>query len=1270
MIHLKDIFIKKEAIVRKTFLILVFINLIASSTVIAQSMVCDGLTGPVTQNEIDAFKNYMVAKVQPPATGTGNIWVYGNSGKAIEACGLMYETSHDIAILDRMIFYCDAALAGRNDLASAANGGQLLTWTNQIDPVWPSSTDYPAGAGVEQGEILSHMAFCSKLILQNPAIWNTPVGIGDPDGYGATYKERALKYIKEGDYVMDKWILPRFIRTSESNHYYFPGAPNTYKPNEPAPWNQAWMLTNGFVRLTECHLLLGDDSTRVAKYDSIVKPNIDWFFANLKPNTSAKGTSCWIWAYALPTGTEDANHFAYDAEGLWIAFQSGRYGIKYSDLVPFANTYFDVILSTVTGGIYAGRVDGTTGTGNAGGDNYVRDEYIYLTEFRPDKFLTVGNIEISTNKIPSSPQITARLLWEKARRNAGGLVNASSLVSYDTNGKLVYKADAKGNTVPDFSGVGYKNSEANIPNNIKIVKTVTPVAGDNLQNIQGAINEVAAMPLDADGFRGEILFKKGVYNISSTINVNASGIVLMGEGSDANGTRFIATATTQSDLIKIAGTSGVSTDETTAKKVTDLYVPYGINKVTVEAGHNFHVGDWVYFRRVPNQAWIDLLNTAQYGWTPSAYKVNYERQITRIDGNVIYFDAPIVDYIDPTYSDGYVVKINLNRIQNCGIENIRFASTYTALDDENHGWNAVFFDKIINGWARNLEVYYFGYAAVNLGEQSRWMTVDNCKMLDPMSQTTGGRKYSFNNDGQRNLVKNCITRGGRHDYVDGSCTAGPSVFVNSKATSEFADIGPHHRWSTGILFDNIVSDGNINVQNRENSGSGHGWAGSQTMFWNCDVPHMIVQKPPADHINWSIGCNATITNVGDWTTEPAGFIESKGAHVTPASLYEAQLADRLVPAVPAPPTYAQATAISGNQINLTWFDESYNEDLFRIERSSDKGTTWNTLTITDPNTKSFTDAGIGDTITYYYRVRAENNAGNSDYSNITKASTRLIPIPDPWQHQDIGAPTATGSANYADGKFFVNGSGTDIYGTSDQCHFVYQPLKGNGEISAQVINITNTNVWAKAGVMIRESLNANSANAFMLVSSSSGIALQQRPSTGSASSTTKATGVSPFWVKLVRNNNVLTGYESSEGNIWWKIGDVTIPMAQDVYIGVAVSSHVSGTICPVRFDNVTVTKDSPVGIDDSKDQSIQKLTVMPNPINSTARILYYIPNTGMSRLSIYDLKGTEIKTLVDKSLLIGNYECQLDTSDIPNGTYLVRLVTATSYETYKIVVIK
>ena len=482
----------------------------------------------------------------------------------------------------------------------------------------------------------------------------------------------------------------------------------------------------------------------------------------------------------------------------------------------------------------------------------------------------------------------------------------SSLVSVGNNGKIVYTPDSKGNVVPDFSGVGYMNSEASIPT-IDVVKTVNPVEGDNLANIQNAINEVSLLTPDSNGFRGAILFKAGTYNISNSITISASGIVLRGEGFDGNGTNFIATKTTQYDLINFVGTSGTAYISSTKKAITDTYVPIGAKQITVASGHTFVVGDKVFVHRIPNDAWISLLgmnlltsilpkDPTTKDWTASGYDLDYERKIIAINGNVITIDAPIMDIIDPVYATGELVKFTDNRIQKCGIENMRISSTYTSSTDENHGWEAVSFENFYNGWARNLEVYYFGYSAVHINSGASFITVDNCKMLDAKSIIDGGRRYSFNVDGQRNLVQNCTTRRGRHDYVNGSRTCGPNVFYNCIATIQNSDIGPHHRWSTGILYDNIVGNGSQDVQNRLDSGSGHGWSGGQIMFWNCTAGKMIVQDPPGDQRNWAIGCKSLeITNIGDWYKDGLlGTIESQGTFITAIpSLFQKQLNERV-----------------------------------------------------------------------------------------------------------------------------------------------------------------------------------------------------------------------------------------------------------------------------------------------------------------------------------------------------------------------------------------
>jgi hypothetical protein len=115
---------------------------------------------------------------------------------------------------------------------------------------------------------------------------------------------------------------------------------------------------------------------------------------------------------------------------------------------------------------------------------------------------------------------------------------------------------------------------------------------------------------------------------------------------------------------------------------------------------------------------------------------------------------------------------------------------------------------------------------------------------------------------------------------------GPNVFLDCVAENTFADVGPHHRWSTGLLFDNIYG-GEIRAQNRKAMGSGHGWAGAQTLFWNCysTKKEIKVESPPGA-MNWGIGC-AGLKQNGD------GYWESWGNHVSPRSLYLKQLEERL-----------------------------------------------------------------------------------------------------------------------------------------------------------------------------------------------------------------------------------------------------------------------------------------------------------------------------------------------------------------------------------------
>ncbi|OKL41857.1 T9SS type A sorting domain-containing protein [Pontibacter flavimaris] len=450
------------------------------------------------------------------------------------------------------------------------------------------------------------------------------------------------------------------------------------------------------------------------------------------------------------------------------------------------------------------------------------------------------------------------------------------------------------NQVPDFSSAGYRGGGVKLPD-VPVKETISPDTGDVRALIQGAIDRVAALPADANGFRGAVLLKAGIYHVEGALFVRESGVVLRGEGNGLNGTVLIATQRAQHNLIEVRGTgSGFGEVTGTKVRITSAYVPTGAKTFSV-ANHTFKVGDEVVVQKTPNDAWINALDMAQYGWVASDYKTQFERKIVAVNGNAITLDAPIVDPIETVYGGGEVYKSNVaGRISETGVENMRLESVFRSNSDESHGWNAVQFNRVENSWVKNVVVKYFGYSAVRLSNMSRFNTIQDCAMIDPKSQTTGSRKYSFNleSNSSNNLFQRCMTWGGRHDYVTGSRVPGPNVFLDCFSDNTQADIGPHHRWATGLLFDNVYG-GQIRVRNRGASGTGHGWSGAQSMFWNSQSykSDFLVESPPTAR-NWAVGSIGVTQGVGE---DPAhnGYWESWGTHVPLRSLYLQQLRERL-----------------------------------------------------------------------------------------------------------------------------------------------------------------------------------------------------------------------------------------------------------------------------------------------------------------------------------------------------------------------------------------
>ncbi len=270
--------------------------------------------------------------------------------------------------------------------------------------------------------------------------------------------------------------------------------------------------------------------------------------------------------------------------------------------------------------------------------------------------------------------------------------------------------------------------------------------------------------------------------------------------------------------------------------------------------------------------------------------------------------------------------------------------------------------------------------------------------------------------------------------------------------------------------------------------------------------------------------------------------------------------------------------IQSNQIVFHWTDIA-GETAYRIDRSTDNSS-WTTLTNSLPaGTTTYTDSTVSAFTEYYYRILGTNTYTQSVYNApLFTATPATTTLPSPWISQDIGAISAgAGATRYNAGTFDVISSGSDIWGSADAFRYTYQILKGDGQITARVAAQENTGGWSKVGVMIRESLTANSRHAMVVVTPENGIAMQYRTSTGGSSThIAGTTGVkAPYWVRLVRAGSVLTGYCSADGTTWTQVGQVTISMANQVYIGLSADSNTTTTLNASKFDNVTVSNNAP-----------------------------------------------------------------------------------------------
>lgn len=377
---------------------------------------------------------------------------------------------------------------------------------------------------------------------------------------------------------------------------------------------------------------------------------------------------------------------------------------------------------------------------------------------------------------------------------------------------------------------------------------------------------------------------------------------------------------------------------TTEVKIADSNVPTGATRFRVADASGFSAGDLINIQKTTNARWIDVLGVGERlrhirggedglskkPWGPQSF--GHIRTVTAVEGDTLMFDIPLPQSIATEHGGGTVSKLTGPAPDSkIGVESLRIVSNYdTTVEDTGKDANFRNLESGItvgaaDSWVRNCTVLHVWQSAVRMEDAHR-ITVRDCRSLEPVGPSRGGRRYTFSINGSAGvLVYRCFAEDGRHDFVVGARTSGPNAFVECSALrGEQSE--PHHRWGSGTLYDNIRMNegGSLAAINRGDSGSGHGWAAANTVFWNCAANTIVVADPETEgENNFAIGFKGEAreeyetggvayanTRAGYWGTPQEGkyygyalmgngYIQSPSAAATPDSLFIQQLIDRI-----------------------------------------------------------------------------------------------------------------------------------------------------------------------------------------------------------------------------------------------------------------------------------------------------------------------------------------------------------------------------------------
>lgn len=473
-------------------------------------------------------------------------------------------------------------------------------------------------------------------------------------------------------------------------------------------------------------------------------------------------------------------------------------------------------------------------------------------------------------------------------------------------GKLLYGVTPRGDRIADFSSAGYRGGGVALPH-VQTKRMVTPAGGDDTAAIQKAIDEVSALPL-ADGFRGAVELAPGTFHCAQTISITASGVVLRGAG-DADGGSTIEMTGKPHLALRLAGRL-VQTELGAATPITDAYVPSGSSTFHVADGTNLHPGDLILIAKPVTAAWVHFMgmddmhrNGKPEHWITAA-QLEVRRRIAAVQGSAVTLDVPLMDSYDARFFDGARATVATiavtGQLTEAGVQDLRIVAPPQSIVLGQAEFSGMAMQDVADSWVRSV-AFEDTTNGVRINNGSERITFLKCSVVQHVPVTSAAKPADFASNGAQILFDRCTASGDNTFYiVTQDREQGPVVVLNCRFLGN-GHIAPHQRWSTGLLIDNCdVPGGGIDMMNRGEMGSGHGWPIGWSVVWNSTARSFAMNTPPGSMI-WSIG------NRGEQIDPPfplfdggppraalaPATVESAGKPVRPQSLYLAQLKERL-----------------------------------------------------------------------------------------------------------------------------------------------------------------------------------------------------------------------------------------------------------------------------------------------------------------------------------------------------------------------------------------